>query len=397
MKRVGKSSHEKLESQPDRDSLSILLIGTQMATGGAQKLLLEQALWYQSNGYRVTPVFFYDRDGLQEEWQQKVDFPLLNLKAFEPGASLIRRTMVLLRGIWRLWRLIRANRYDAIITFTHDSNILGLPLAWLARVPVRVATHLGVTSNTPRWRELFNSWLVNANMGQVLVAASEKTRENAIAEGVRPDRIVVIPNGITPPEPKIVDAGRIRQQVGLNAGDIFLLVVGRLVYEKGHEFLIRAMSIVTRQHPHAKAVICGDGPLKAQLELLISQNALTDQVKLLGSVDDLSEIYSVADIFVLPSRSEGLPLALLEAMASGLPVIATRVQGVGEVVDDGIHGLLVPLEDPDALGEAITKLVSDPESRHNMGVAAQLRVMQNYTTERMCERYLDLIRDRSRK
>ena len=118
---------------------------------------------------------------------------------------------------------------------------------------------------------------------------------------------------------------------------------------------------------------------------------LADCVRLLGEWIDIAPVLAVADIFILPSRWEGLPMALLEAMAVGLPVIATRVEGVEETITDGIDGLLVPPEDSDELARAIIRLLKDPESQKKFGAAARTRVLQHHTTEAMCRKYYELM------
>src|SRR5687768_9898040 len=111
--------------------LSIFLLGTQMATGGAQKILLDQARWFHEHGHKVTTAFFYDRDGLFSAWKQSLIFPLHNLDAFKRDTGLLKRGSLFLGGMGRLWAILRREKFDVVITYTHDSNMLGLPLAWL--------------------------------------------------------------------------------------------------------------------------------------------------------------------------------------------------------------------------------------------------------------------------
>jgi glycosyltransferase involved in cell wall biosynthesis len=169
--------------------------------------------------------------------------------------------------------------------------------------------------------------------------------------------------------------------------------VGRLVYQKGHEYLVQAMQTLARQFPTLQAVICGEGPLRGQLEAQVGRLGLEKSVHLLGNRLDIGRCLSAADIFVLPSRWEGLPVALLEAMDAGLPVVATRVEGVEEVVEDGEQGVLVPPEDARVLADSIGQLVLEPDRRARMGAAARARIRATYTTDIMCEKYLSLIQN----
>ena len=366
---------------------SILFLGTQMATGGAQKILLDQAQWFRERGHKVVAAFFYDRDNLHEKWLQSVNFPLLNLNAYKRGANGAQNIACLLKGVFRLWKILRQERFDVVVTFTHDSNTLGLPLAWLAGAPVRIGTHLGEIRGLPRWRAKIHTALINLGVAQILIAASTKTSQNAIREGVRKERVEIIPNGITPFQVDAIDRKKIRAQLGFTDEDVFLLSVGRLVYEKGHEIFAQAMAAVLKDFPRAKAGVCGSGPLQKDLEAEINRNSIGKQFKLLGNWDNILELLASADIFILPSRWEGLPLALLEAMTAGLPVIAARVEGVEEVIEQGVQGLLVPPENPSALADSILQLANDPALCRKMGTAARQRALGAYTTQRMCERY----------
>ncbi len=373
------------------NSISILLLGTQMATGGAQKVLLDQARWFHEHGHKVVAAFFYDKEKLHRKWQDAFPFTIYDLGSFHPGKGTLVNTVSLLTGLYRLWNLIRRERFDVIETFTHDSNLLGLPVAWMAGVPLRIATHHGAVDKLPRWREKLHTWIINRNIAHLLVTVSEKTRQNALEEGVDPHRIFVIQNGIAPLSIEGVSRREVRKEAGVEEEDILLLSVGRLVYQKAHEVLLAAMPLVLRECPNVKVRICGDGVLRSHLEEQIEALGLRNTVKLLGKCDNVVKFLAAADIFVLPSRWEGLPIALLEAMSTGLPVVATHVEGVDEVIEQGEHGLLVPIEDAPALANAILQLARAPELRRKMGNAARQRIGHIYTVDRMCERYLQLM------
>jgi glycosyltransferase involved in cell wall biosynthesis len=374
----------------EKHPLSILLLGTQMATGGAQKVLLDQARWFHQRGHKVLVAFFYDKEDFHSRWQSSSEFPIIDLKAFQPGGG---NGILLAQGLLSLWRLIRRENINVIETFTHDSNILGLPIAWIAGVPVRLATHHGVIDGFPRWRQIIHSFIVN-HMADAIVAVSSKMEGQAIQEGIRKEHIVVIQNGIEPVSLEGVNRSEVRGEAGLDQEDVFLVSVGRLVYQKAHQLLVSAMALVVAEFQHVKLGICGDGILRPQLEAQILELGLSQNVKLLGKSDHVARFLSIADIFVLPSRWEGLPIALLEAMSAGLPVIATRVEGVDEVVLDDEHGILVAVEDVSALAQAILQLLRAPEVRKKMGAASQTRVRELYSIDRMAGRYLSLMHER---
>ena len=370
---------------------TILLIGTQMATGGAQKGLLDQARWFKSHGCEVSVAFFYDKEDLHEQWSQSVDFPIYNLQAYQYGVNFLLQLPYLARGLLQLWRLLMCRRFDVLETFTHDSNLLALPLAWLAGVPVRIATHRGEIENFPLWRKKLHNWLINVGMAQTLIAVSEQTRQKAITEGVKPEKVSVILSGIDSLDTVQVNRHNVRKELGLDTDDLFLLTVGRLMVQKGHKFLIQAMPRLIDRFPNVMVGICGDGPLRPSLENQVQMLGLSKRVNFLGMRDDVTSLLAAADIFILPSLWEGLPRALLEAIAAGLPAVATRVDGTQELITDGIHGLLVPPNDPEALADSIIQLLENPELRAKIGATAQAHVLQNYTTDGMCRKYYELI------
>jgi glycosyltransferase involved in cell wall biosynthesis len=372
--------------------LSILLFGTQMAIGGAQRVLLDQARWFSAHGHRVTAVFFYDKEGLHGAWQQGTGLPLLTMTRLE-GQGLISKARALIQGILNLWRLLRRENFDVIETFTYDSNLLALPLAWLAGIPVRIATHHGMIEGFPPRLERLHAWLVNVGVATVLVSVSTKALEQAAKAGAKRERMIVVQNGIVPASPDRSSSNGVRHEMGVAEDDVLLLSVGRLVYQKGHEFLIRAMPSVLGRHPQAKAVICGEGTLRGALRAQIAELRLEDSVFLAGNRPDIDRFLNTADIFVLPSRWEGLPVALLEAMAVGLPVVATHVEGVEEVIENGDQGLLVPPEDAEALAAALIELIGGGEARRRMGDAARRRIKEFYTVDIMCGKYLRLMSD----
>ena len=379
--------------EPGEGALSILLVGTQMALGGAQRLLLDQGRWFHAHGHRVSAAFLYDKQRLARDWGRGLDFPLLTLSGIGSSQNPFRKVAGLMVGLVRLWGLLRRGKFDVVESFTYDSNLLALPLARLAGVPARIATHHGIIEGFPRLIERLHSGLVNAGIASILVDVSRKVLEQAAAAGIRREHMTVIPNGIPPGGAGPADASSTRAELGIGDDGVLVVSVGRLVYQKGHEYLVQAMQGIVKDFPETKAVIFGEGPLRQQLEAQVERLGIGGAVQLPGNRTDVDRFLRSADIFVLPSRWEGLPVALLEAMDNGLPVVATRVEGVEEVIQNETQGLLVPPEDARALAESLTKLVADTEFRRRVGRGAQMRMRQSYTTDIMCERYLSLMRN----
>lgn len=364
-----------------------------MALGGAQRLLLDQARWFHANGHLVTAAFFYDKQDLAEVWRQGAEFPILTLSRIRSTGNLFNKIAGLSSAMLSLWILLRSRKFQVLESFTYDSNLLAVPLAYLAGVPVRIATHHGIIEGYPRVLERLHAALVNTGMASKLVNVSRKVLEQAASAGIRREHMTVIPNGIPQGESAHLDRASTRVELGIAPDDVMILSVGRLVYQKGHEYLVQAMHRLLPDFPRARAVICGEGPLRSQLEAQIERLGLARSVQLVGNRLDIDRFLRSADVFVLPSRWEGLPVALLEAMDAGLPVVATRVEGVEEVIQEESQGLLVPPEDARGLVDALWAVLADPDVRRKIGAAGRDRVRTGYRTDIMCEKYLALMQN----
>ena len=369
----------------------ILFLGSQMATGGSQRVLLLQASWFKKRGYSVAVAFLYDKENLLPVWCAEYDVPIYNLGFAPPTDNLLVQVLRFIRGLFRLFRLLKEAPCTAIVTFAHHASLIGLPLAWLAGVPNRIASHRGKIEGLSRFLEGLHALMINSPLADCLVVVAERVRDDAIAEGVRPDRIVKIANGVLLPNIESGETSRLRDELNIQPKQQILLSVGRLRYQKAHSVLLRAFPAVLAQFPHSRMLIAGDGILRVQLENEAGALRITEKVRFLGVRHDIPVLLSLADLFVFPSRFEGMPNAVLEAMSHGLPVIATAVQGVDEIILDGENGLLVPLEDPQALSNAILRLLRDPAERRRLGLAARQTIEKGYTVDIMCRQYEALL------
>jgi glycosyltransferase involved in cell wall biosynthesis len=383
-------------SKTEFRKLSIIFLGTQMTVGGAQRLLLDQASWFYKNDYRVTVAFIYDKDNLHSKWQDLYPFLIVNLKAHQPQKNIFKNFYLLMSGIFRILSLFRENRFDVIETFTPHSNLFGIPLAFIAGIPVRIATHHGdVFYNSPRWFYKLHGWLLNNGMGSRLVAVSEEVYKIAIEkEEIRPDKIKVILNGINiirAEKPLTQIRSRLRADLGLNPDDFIYLSVGRLTQQKGHTYLLDAVPEVLARYPENTIFIfAGDGDLRDSLEIKAADLGIGSNVYFLGTRSDVPNLLYLANVFVLPSLWEGLPLALLEAMSAGLPVVATRVEGVVTVIKHGKNGYLVPAKNSESLATALLEIRDNEAARKLFSKSNKNLVERDFTIEKMCREYEDL-------
>ena len=371
--------------------IQILLLGSQMTTGGAQKVLLDQAEWFHNQGYKVTAVFFYDRDNLHDTWAAKTPCPVINLAAFKKGAGVGVNVFLLSRGIIRLWKLLRREKPQIVESFTHDSNMLALPTAWMAGIPVRIATHHGVVAGIQPWREKIHAFMINIGLAYRIVAVSSLAKEKLLEEGIRKDKITVIHNGIKPVAGDESARPTTRKEMGFDADDFLLLSVGRLVPSKAHHNLIAALPDAIKINKHIRVGILGDGELRETLQKQIDSLGLTNKVKLLGVQENVPKYLFASDVFILPSLWEGLPMALLEAMSAGLPVIVTNVEGMEEVVENEKHGLLINPGSVHEITQAILQLSArSPSQLRTMGEEGRTLISSLYTTDMMCKKYVEV-------
>lgn len=224
----------------------------------------------------------------------------------------------------------------------------------------------------------------------LLIAECDASRDYLVGRlGYAPAKVVTIRNGVDLagwPVSK-VDRQKRRMELRLNSGDILVGAIGRLDKQKGFAVLIEAMAQL--KDTNMRCVILGEGPERTRLEALIRKHELEKLIWLYGERQDIVTWLSAFDIHCLPSLWEGLPNTLLEAMALGLPVVASAVDGVPEVVSNGKNGVLVPPAAPAVLAKALRDLAADPERRAALGAAAYAAVMEKFTVRRMMDEYLD--------
>ena len=276
-------------------------------------------------------------------------------------------------------------------TYLVSANIYGTLVGRLARVPLIVTSRrdMGFSRN---WRlGLVERWLVNRRADRVVVVCDALRRRAAREIGVGPEKVTTIPNGIdttvwVPREPEQA----LRERWGIALGDRVVGIVGVLTPVKGHRYFLEAAMRLAWDRPGVKFLVVGDGPLRKDCERLAHEFAIGDRVIFPGSQNDTAPYLALMDIVVCSSLSEGMSMSLLEAMAMGKPVVATRTGGNPEVVADGVTGLLVPVRDGLALAKAIERLLDDPEAAAQMGRAGRARAEREFTVRGMVRRMEDL-------
>jgi glycosyltransferase involved in cell wall biosynthesis len=292
-----------------------------------------------------------------------------------------------IRGFFRpnTWRQLRryadwcrSRRIAAVITSDFYTNIFGLAGAALAGVPVRIGGRREIVTDKTTAKLLLQR--AAYVLADVVVANSSAAAARLRREGVRSGSIHIVSNGVQLPP----SASRVRTAVRR------AVCVANLRPEKGHDVLIDALAArPALRNLHVDLV--GDGPCRPALEAHARARGVEEQVRFLGELHDVDERLADADLFVLASRTEALPNSVMEAMAAGLPVVACRIGGIPELVEDGATGLLVPPDDVDALADAIARLVADPAFAAALGTAAHAAIAEGFSMRRMIAGFTDIL------
>ncbi|HNT78218.1 MAG TPA: glycosyltransferase [Anaerolineae bacterium] len=369
--------------------LKILLLNTQMEAAGAQKAMLTLARGLQQRGHTVTVATMYDKAEYVPLFRQQYGVNIVDLQ-MKPSkqVSKIKKVVAVLKGVRRLMRLMQQEKFDVLQTFSHYSNILGPLLAYISGVRVRVSSQRMSLKGSPRWLLLLDRWMVNSFLVNKMVSVSEGTRRFSIeVQKMRPEKLLTIHNSIdldrfSPVAKDSRHLTQLRQDLGLPEHALVVIVVARLHVQKGHRFLIESLPSIHRTFPRAHFLFVGEGELRQDLEDRVKQTGVEEIVHFLGMRQDIPELLTLSDLFVLPSLWEGLPNSVLEAMAMGTPVIATNVDGCPEVIRDGETGTLIPAEDSAALAQAIIRLLGDAVMRQQFAQAGQRWVVENFSEEK---------------
>ena len=364
----------------------IILFDSQITTGGAQRVLLDQALWFRDHGWDARAVFFYDKDGLQQEWASRYPFPLTVLSVYRRGAGLGKNLGGILHGFFQLIRVLTELKPDVIECFTHDANTLGIPAAWLAGVKGRFGSHHGQFAGQSAAARSLHTRIINSGLTKKLVCVSARAEQQALSEGIAPEKISVIFNGVRPVDTDPGLRSEVRREHGLTDRDVMILNVGRLVPEKAQQHLVTAASRLA-DDSRLRFFIAGEGPCRADLEKQIRDAGLEDRFRLLGNRSDVDRLLNAADLFVLYSDTEGMPVSLMEAMSAGLPCVASGLEGIAQLIPDERYGTLIRPGDPELLAETIRGVLSDPGRMSAQGRAAAERIRSFFSLDASCAAY----------
>jgi glycosyltransferase involved in cell wall biosynthesis len=394
-----------MDRHVQKGKLRVLQVIGNLEIGGAQEVVRTLVTYLQEAGHPVIVCTFKDgpvRPVLEQLGIQVVTLPgrkssVLAFPQFVQEMVRMRRELLklvteyeidviqthLLRTLDFLVVSLRWGRPHLLVFWTvHNSNFAlredQLPgHRWLLK-PKQAAHRL--------LYQFFSRW-VN---GFIAVARDVKP---AILETIGPveEKITVISNGVDVRRYRSNGSAPIvRQELGLPGNARLMTMVGTLKHQKGHKVLLEALGPVIRDHPDLHVLLVGDGELRDEIAGKIRECELTEHVHLLGNREDVPHLLAGSDYFILPSLWEGLPMALIEAMAAGLPVIATRVSGTQQVMVPGETGILVEPGDPGQLQSAIRHFLANGERARAMGIAGRKRIEASYSAQKQAQEHVDL-------
>ena len=351
----------------------ILVVLHALRPGGAEGVAVYDAISLSNQGFAVG--LASERGTLEKELHARaIRFHRLYFVDPERYPKWLRYLLGLPISTVILFDLVLRHKYDCLYVHHRQSGIPSTVVSWLTG-----AKYVFISSSE---QGKYNRGRFLTPLGQHVIAVSEQVKRNVITNFHVPVRMVtVIPNA-TKTDVVKVDEKSLRafdEEWSIPTGSQVVACVASLVKVKGHDILLSAWKQVIYHFPQAVLILTGDGPLKKRLQSQCKQLGIAQCVRFLGYVDDISIIYSRASLVVLASRSEGLPLCILEAFAYGLPAVATAVSGTPEIVMPEKTGLLVEPDNPEQLAQAIMRLLSDTQLRQQLGQAGRHLVVEKYS------------------
>lgn len=370
-----------------RPRIKVAYILTPVSFGGAEQVSLNFLRTVDRGRFDITPILFI------RPWEDETYFARelheigYTFEAMPVSVDTAYDPVRVPRVTYMVLCCLKKNGCQLVHTNGYFADICGQPVARLLGIS-GIATCHGFISED--WKLRFYNRLDKfaLRLCRHVIAVSEKIKEDLVKSGIRRSRISVIPNGVplVPVEGNAALRRReLRSLMDIGPEEHAIGYLGRLSPEKGLIYLIEAVSQLFNSTMRLKLIIVGDGPERAKLERKVKGAGLESKIVFAGFQTETEEWYRIFDSFVLPSLTEGTPLALLEAMAAGLPVVASAVGGVPKVVSDGINGLLSPPGDAAALRDKIRVLIENPILSRMIGKKGAQSVRAEYGIDRWCQ------------
>jgi len=357
--------------------MRVLLVIDELDVGGTEQQLLELVRALPRAAYE--PVVCCFRPGRKATEIRALGVPVVHLA---------KRGRVDLGLVVRLVRLMRTERPDVVQTFLIGANVWGRLAALLAGVPVVIASERNVDVWEERTKRVLG--LVLGRVTDRMVANADAVRDYLVGRGADPARVVTIRNGVDVTRfDRPIDVARLRMALGLAADDQVAVVLARMEPQKGHDVVLDAAVALRDRFPRLRWLFVGGGGAETAVRDDVARRGLVDRVVFTGFRTDAADLLRAADLSILASTKEGLSNTLMESLAAGRPVVASRVGGNAEVVSSDV-GILVPPRDADALADAIGRVLGDPAAAAAMGARGRERVCREFSVSSMVARTVAL-------
>jgi glycosyltransferase involved in cell wall biosynthesis len=348
--------------------------------GGAEKVSLNFLQNVSRNLFEIHPILLFrpwETDSFLLKALKKADYPIIDKIPVSLGNH---DHFWLIRRFRMIFSVLKQNHFDLLHTHGYQADIIGIPAANVLRIPT-ISTCHGFIENDRKLSLYIRLDRFVSRFSNKIIAVSKDIQRNLTAHGIQSSRITVIPNAVdTEIDESSFSNSRhsVRKSFGFSDRDFVLGYAGRLSQEKGLIYLIEAVSIARKRDCPGKLFIIGEGSQESELRVFSRKEGLEDHVVFAGFQSDVSQFFPAMELFVLPSLTEGTPMALLEAMAHGIPVIASEVGQIPEIIDSGKSGILVRPKDPEQIADAILFLHNNPSIREAIAKEGQKKVKSQF-------------------
>ena len=375
-----------------KPKIKILYIITSSGIGGAEKILYYTATGLDYNKYDISVCSLKNKGEIARALEkQGIEVCCLHMGGRERFLGWLSSIIALIRLFPYLIRI----RPTIVHSFLFRANILARIAGYLTGVPIVISSVrvMGGEKKYFHYVERITSFMVDH-----YVTVSESVKRYIIDKSkISAEKISVIYNGVNIKSQDNSYEQNPKMPFKIKDKDRILMTVGRLHKQKGHCYLIQAVSKVRKEFPKVKLLVTGEGEEENNLKKLVKSLDLMNEVIFAGLSSDIERILPMAELFILPSLWEGLPNALLEAMAAGKPVVATKVGGIPEIVVHGETGVLIPPRDTDALAAVIIDLLQNRLKAKDMGEAGRIRAGKRFSIYKMIEKTENLYQELSKK
>ncbi|MGH9321440.1 MAG: GT4 family glycosyltransferase PelF [Vicinamibacteria bacterium] len=355
---------------------TILFAVESMERAGAEQVVLSLVSGLDRDRFRPVVCCLTERGELADRVEEQG----------APVIPLFKHPRFDLPVIPRLVSVLRRHRVDLVHSHVWPANVWGRVVGTAVRTRALLVTEHNVDLWKRRSHLVLDRFLARVT-DRILCVSRAVERFYREEAGIDPRKLLYVPNGIDPlPFQREVNVCEKRRELGLDPRKPLVTVVARLLPQKHHTAFLRAMKLLEERSIEASGLIVGDGRLRAELEAEASGLGLSQRVFFAGERRDVPAILGASDVVALSSIHEGMPLAILEAMAAGKPAVVTDVGGNREIVEDGVTGFIVPPRDPAALASAIERLLRSPDLGRKLGASGRSRVQREFSLEAMVRR-----------